>query len=137
MDAYAGNVFYKEGIAVFPGTVLTTGNVGSADFNIEFSKWVSSYTIYETQYKCTIRPDEFNYSSNPSLLSSSLRGQNGILELGSSKYEEFVTGSDFAPYVTTIGLYNNNHELMAVAKLSQPLPTSRTTDTTILINLDR
>jgi len=48
-----------------------------------------------------------------------------------------VTGSDFSPYVTTIGLYNENQELLAVAKLAQPLPTSQTTDTTILINLDR
>jgi hypothetical protein len=50
---------------------------------------------------------------------------------------DFVTGSSFTPYVTTVGLYNENQELLAVAKLSQPLPTSRTTDTSILINLDR
>jgi hypothetical protein len=36
-----------------------------------------------------------------------------------------------------IGLYNDNKELLAVAKLSQPLPVSPTTDTTILINIDR
>ncbi len=49
---------------------------------------------------------------------------------------DFATGSYFTPYVTTVGLYNNNHELVAVAKLSQPLPTSAVTDTTILVNLD-
>ena len=87
----------------------------------------SSRTIYETQYKCTIRPDEFNYSLNPSLISGSTDG---------TPYD-FVTGSYFSPYVTTIGLYNENQELLAVAKLGQPLPTSRTTDTTIVINLDR
>ena len=42
-----------------------------------------------------------------------------------------------APYVTTVGMYNNNNELLAVGKLAQPLPTSRTTDTTILVNIDR
>jgi hypothetical protein len=87
----------------------------------------SSRTIYETQYKCTIRPDEFNYSLNPSLISGSTDG---------TPYN-FVTGSYFAPYLTTIGLYNENQELLAVAKLGQPLPTSRTTDTTIVINIDR
>jgi hypothetical protein len=38
--------------------------------------------------------------------------------------------------VTTVGLYDNNYNLLAVAKLAQPLPTSAVTDTSILINLD-
>jgi hypothetical protein len=50
---------------------------------------------------------------------------------------DFVTGSYFSPYVSTVGFYNENQELLMVAKLGQPLPTSRTTDTTILVNLDK
>ena len=50
---------------------------------------------------------------------------------------DFATGSYFSPYVTTVGMYNDDHELLAVGKLSQPLPTSQTTDTTILVNIDR
>jgi len=69
----------------------------------------SSYTLFETQYKCTIGADEFNYSMNPSLISGS-EGQ----------IYNFATGY-----------------LLAVAKLAKPLPTSRTTDTTILINFDK
>jgi hypothetical protein len=34
-------------------------------------------------------------------------------------------------------MYNEQNELLAVGKLAQPLPTSRTTDTTILVNIDR
>jgi hypothetical protein len=49
----------------------------------------------------------------------------------------FATASYFDPYVTTVGLYNNDQELLAVGKMSQPLPTSKTTDTTILVNIDR
>jgi hypothetical protein len=49
----------------------------------------------------------------------------------------FVTESYFSPYVTTVGLYDDDQNLLAVGKLSQPLPTSPTTDTTILINIDR
>ena len=86
----------------------------------------SSYEIFETQYKCTIGADEFNYSSNPSIISSS-EGQ----------MYDFATGSYFAPYVTTVGLYDGAYNLLAVAKLAKPLPTSRTTDTTILINFDK
>ena len=74
---------------------------------------------------------------NPSLLSNSLRGRDRILLSGSSQYSDFVTGSDFSPFVTTVGLYDEEQNLLAVGKLSQPLPTSQTTDTTILINLDR
>ena len=87
----------------------------------------STITIYESQYKCTIRENEFNFSQNPSLISGSLN---------SGTISNFATGSYFTPYVTTVGLYNNNKELLAVAKLAQPLPSSAVTDTTIMINLD-
>jgi len=87
----------------------------------------STITIYESQYKCTIRENEFNFSLNPSLISGSLN--SGVIS-------SFATGSYFTPYVTTVGLYNNNKELLAVAKLAQPLPSSAVTDTTIMINLD-
>ena len=86
----------------------------------------SSYELFETQYKCTIRADEFNYSLNPSIISGS-EGQ----------MYDFATGSYFAPYVTTVGLYDNSYNLLAIGKLAKPLPTSRTTDTTILINIDK
>jgi hypothetical protein len=97
--------------------------VTGSDVTCSFS---SSYTLYETQYKCTIGADEYNYSNNPTIIS----GSEGELY-------DFATGSFFAPYVTTVGLYDNSYNLLAVAKLSKPLPTSRTTDTTILVNFDK
>ena len=121
---YVGIINYTHGTIVFTSGSLTTNFTASNNVTCSFQ---SSRTIYETQYKCTIRPDEFNYSLNPSLISGSTDG---------TPYN-FVTGSYFAPYLTTIGLYNENQELLAVAKLGQPLPTSRTTDTTIVINIDR
>ena len=87
----------------------------------------SHTTIYETQYKCTIRQNEFTFSQNPSLISGS--SNSGIVS-------DFATGSYFNPYITTVGLYNNNKELLAVAKLAQPLPVTSITDTSIIINLD-
>ncbi len=53
---------------------------------------------------------EFNYSSNPSFLN----------EAGEFKHPEFIYNPRV--YVTTVGLYNNSNELLAVAKLSKPLP---------------
>jgi hypothetical protein len=88
---------------------------------------MSSYRIYENQYKCTVRENEFNFSQNPTLISGS--SNNGTIY-------DFATGSYFDPFVTTVGLYNNNYDLLAVAKLAQPLPLSAITDMNILVNLD-
>jgi hypothetical protein len=122
---YMGNIVYEHGIVI-----LTAGDsddilnfVTSSNVTCSFS---SSYEIFETQYKCTIGADEFNYSLNPSLISGS-EGQ----------MYDFATGSYFVPYVTTIGLYDESYNLIAVGKLAKPLPTSRTTDTTILVNFDK
>lgn len=131
-----GNIIYSAGL------VILNGNSGNgfdpeSDPLITNPSWESSYTIFETQYKCTISANEFNYSMNPSLLSSSINGQNKIRTSGSAYYADYVTGSDFSPFVTTVGLYNNNKELIAVGKLAQPLSLSPNTDTTILVNIDR
>jgi len=157
-NQHCGNIIYEQGIAILTGrftigygTDVYGNNVYGND-TASFSNdpaWVrnfvdtrniscsfsSSFDIYETQYKCTIRANEYNYSLNPSLLKSF--GQNEILISGSNQYKDFVTGSNFSPYVSTVGLYNENQDLIAIGKLSQPLPTSQTTDTTILINIDR
>ena len=149
-----GNVIYEHGMIIYTGGTRKEGTgqetvYGSAiydtsiyggipiddDFvdnfvettNITMS-FSSSFTIYETQYKCTIGESEFNYTLNPTVISNT--SNNGTVY-------NYVTGSYFSPYVTTVGLYNNDNELMAVGKLAQPLPTSRTTDTTILVNIDR
>ena len=114
-----GEALYGLGDAQFINDVINSSNV-----TCSFS---SSYDIFETQYKCTIRESEFNFSLNPSLIINNTTGS----ALG------FVTESYFSPYITTVGLYSEDQELLAVGKLSQPLPSSPTTDTTILINIDR
>jgi len=122
-SAIVGNIFYPHGIAV-----VTSGST-----NVDFvtgsvtCSFSSSRTIYETQYKCTVRENEFNFSQNPSIASGSLSG---------SLYG-FATASYFEPYITTIGLYDNDQNLLAVGKLAIPYPSPRSTDTTFVINLDR
>jgi hypothetical protein len=114
-----GTGSYGGGDELFINNFITTPNLTCS--------FESTVTIYESQYKCTLRQNEFNFSQNPTLISGSLN--SGVIY-------DFATGSYFSPYITTVGLYNNNYELIAVAKLSQPLPTSAVTDTTILVNLD-
>ena len=132
-----GNGVY--GISTYGGTPnnLTIENfVTSSNVTCSFS---SSLTIYETQYKCTARENEFNFSQNPSITSGSTANSSsiGTFYTPSQYVYDFATGSYFQPYVTTIGLYNEAQQLVAIGKLSQPLPLSPTTDTTILINIDR
>jgi hypothetical protein len=129
-DGYIGNIIYTHGLAILTDITLPDVlGLNIEDYVTENNvtcSFSSSMTLYETQYKCTIRENEFNFSLNPSLLSGSEGDVYG-----------FVTASYFSPYVTTVGLYDEAQNLLAIGKLSQPLPTSDTTDTTILINLDR
>ena len=138
-----GDVIYEHGIITItnsgttPYSSILPNNFYSGSLTCSFE---STVTIYETQYKCTIRENEFNFSNNPSLTSGSAAISNGSGSLfpqpGSGQLNDNVTGSYFSPYITTVGLYNNNKELLAVAKLAQPLPVSSVTDTSILINFD-
>jgi hypothetical protein len=133
---YVGNIIYTHGIIIITNQTVVNSFIGNRTVLFR-----PTTTIYETQYKCTIRPDEFNYSLNPTLISGS-EYTNPIVSSGSKvnvsgEVVSFVTGSAFAPYVTAVGLYNTNNELLAVGKLAQPIPTSRTVDMNIVINMDR
>ena len=154
-----GNIFYEHGIAVITSDSLPLGDAygtaryGSSQYGVTDATVIdgfiaspnvtcsfsSSLTIYETQYKCTIRENEFNFSQNPTISSgsTSITSSAGTFFTPGQYLEYFATGSHFNPYVTTVGLYDDNQNLLAIGKLSQPLPTSATTDTTILINMDR
>lgn len=110
-----GNVFYDQGIIV---------RLDGGDAKVSGG---GSYTIYATQYKCTANPHEFNYSLNPTLLS----GSNTQYDLN------IVDSPEFMPYVTTIGLYNENQELMIVAKLAQPVKLNPYTDTNFIVRIDK
>jgi len=127
-DASSGSLygFAKYGVDAYGGsdTTFITNFITNANVTCSFS---SSYTIFETQYKCTIDATEYNFSLNPSLISGS---SDGIIY-------GFATSSYFNPYVTTVGLYNEAQDLIAVAKLSKPLPLNNVTDTNIIINIDR
>ena len=141
-----GNITYAHGIVVlysdptdivggYGNDLYGTGVYGGSSIGLDLDTFLtqeitcsfsSSYTLYETQYKCTIAENEFTDTLNPTVFENSTTGD----------VYSYVTGSDFNPYITTVGLYSSNQELLAVGKLSQPLPTSRATDTTIQVNLD-
>jgi len=71
------------------------------------------------------RSSEFNYSENPSFISGST---------GEVLYSSFVNNPQV--YITTVGLYNDTNELLAVAKLSRPLLKDFTKEALIRVKLD-
>ena len=71
------------------------------------------------------RSDEFNYSTNPSFISGST---------GAVLFDSFI--NDPQVYITSVGLYNNNQELVAVAKLSRPLLKDFTKELLVRVKLD-
>jgi len=55
---------------------------------------------------------------------------------GTTSYKDFVTGSNFAPYITTIGLYDDNNDLLAVGRLAKPVKNDKELDISFLLRFD-
>jgi hypothetical protein len=85
----------------------------------------NEHIIYENEIRCKVNENEFNLSHNPTLTTDN-----------SGSLRPFATSSNFSPYVTTVGLYNERSELLAVAKLAQAIPLSSVTDTTFVVKYD-
>jgi len=80
--------------------------------------------LNSTIYFCRANNNEFNYSANPTYLSASkLRVKNN-------------TNDTPVSYITTIGLYSADNELLATAKLSEPLKKSPDDEFTLRVRLD-
>lgn len=122
-----GDIIYGQGMAIITGYYDNFSRLQPFIEGAIICSFQSTLTIFESQYKCTSNPNEFTYTQNPSAISGSTN--SGVVY-------DFLTGSYFQPYITTVGLYNNANELVAVGKLSQPLQSSNVTDTTVLVNLD-
>ena len=153
-----GNVFYEQGLLVF----TDTGSYADAATSPFTLKYQGTHTIYEYEYRVTAKPFEFNTSTNISLTpdrSGSITVKEGAVSMsnffppshkpsgqGTGSYALFynaaseqlpvVTGSEFKPYVTDIGLYNENNELLAHGKLGKPIRLSDDIETTFVVRFD-
>jgi len=130
---YVGNIIYPHGLVIFTSGSIVNYITGS-DFTLSFK---NEHIIYENEITCTVNEDEFNLSYNPTLLID-LSGSLQNFATSSQVNPYVVTQSGyFNPYVTTVGLYNDANELLAVAKMAQPVPLSSNTDTVFKIKYDR
>lgn len=148
-----GLIYYQAGIAVLTSSVVDSGLLSGSDFPYADNKLESFHNLLtgssidtfadsfrhrisnisfnnttelnSTIYFCRANHNEFNYSSNPTYLNGSkIRVKNeNILAPPKS-------------YVTTVGLYSADNELLAVAKLSEPLRKDPSNELTLRVRLD-
>lgn len=89
-----------------------------------FFQLKSQETISSNWFFTRVKNQDFNYTTNPSIIDT-----NGNLIFA-------VLVNNPQTYITTVGLYNNNNELLAVAKLSKPLVKDFTKEALIRVKLD-
>jgi len=109
--------------AALTGSTIETNaaNLRNRLYNIKFN---NTTELNSTQYFCRINHNSFNYSANPTYLTGSkIRVREDFDDLPIS-------------YITSVGLYSADNELMAVAKLSEPLKKDPSTELTIRVRLD-
>lgn len=141
-----GLIYYQAGVIVLTGSalgpkdttkldstrdldLLATGSIDNLVdafnhrvTNIQFN---NTTELNSTIYFCRANHNEFNYSSNPTYLSGSklvVKANDNLTPPRS--------------YVTTVGLYSADNELLAVAKLSEPLRKDPTNELTLRVRLD-
>lgn len=157
--SFAGLIFYQAGVVVLPitgsgvnaafpvigegtgaeqysasfGEVNLENMIASAsadDFADNFRHRLDNISFNNTTelnssiYFCRAGHNEFNYSANPSYLSSS-----------KIVVKDDPTDTPVS-YITTVGLYSANNELLAVAKLSEPLRKTPETEYVLRVRLD-
>ena len=84
----------------------------------------SSETLSSTYFFTRITNSNYNYTSNPSITDTN----------GNIIYNTLINNPQ--TFVTTVGLYNNNNDLLAVAKLSKPLVKDFTKEALIRVKID-
>ena len=155
-ESVVGHVYYQAGIVVLTSSVILGGipttetdgtplvhasDTGSAQDgfesltinenanairyaydNVDFN---NTTELNSTIYFCRANNTEYNYSSNPTYLSDS-----EIIVKGNNPTANPVS------YITTVGLYSPDNELLAVAKLSEPLKKTPSNELTLRVRLD-
>tara|TARA_Y100001937_G_scaffold109008_1_gene153229 strand:+ start:6023 stop:7192 length:1170 start_codon:yes stop_codon:yes gene_type:complete len=134
-----GFVYPDVGLIVFSGQITASvgweTDAGTGTVNQErflgaiqggaFFKARSEEDVTSTHYFCRIHSSEYNFSNNPTWANQTT---------GIPVNDEYKT--DPKAYITTVGLYNDAKELLAVAKLSKPLLKSFSREAVIKVKLD-
>lgn len=117
-----GDIIYNQGLAV-----ITNPEVARylSTYSRHILRWKSNQPIYTYNVHCKVRDSEMNFTYN----SSAQSGTEG-------KIASNVSSSLFTPYISTVGLYNDASELIAVAKTNRPIQKTHNTDMTFVVKID-
>lgn len=128
-----GSLFYDKGIAVLKPTVGLVGGglTGNGICIVSGTRVVTTFTssvqLYEHSIRVKLSPTEFHYPINNPSLETDVGGVTPL---------DMLVSGTLKPYVTTIGLYNDNHELLVVAKLSTPVQRTSDLAQTFILKFD-
>ncbi len=141
-EIIVGRAYMQHGILLFGSTQLNTSAGMETDLTVNSDqnnqltfftaistgasfKARNSQKVKSTYYFVRVKNSKYNYSNNPSFT---------IQSTGELRHPEME--QDPQVYITTIGLYNNSNELLAVAKISQPLLKNAQREALIKVKLD-
>ena len=153
-----GLLYYQAGIAVLTSSVFGLSSHGTGKINMDPSgntiedlirgssidtisdslrhrleniSFNNTTELNSSIYFCRAASGEFNYSSNPTYIDPTTNKIRVKASGGSGESENAPIS-----YITTIGLYSHDNELLAVAKLSEPIKKTNTSDLTLRVRLD-
>jgi|TARA_Y100001963_G_scaffold52757_1_gene73938 hypothetical protein len=131
-----GNVFYDFGLATVQRNVtasnaslISADGVSIQSASVVTTTYQSTINIHEHTVACVVSPSEYNNTVNPSAFSTISSGSN-------QTYNNYINSGSVQPFISSIGLYNDQNELLAVAKLSNPILRTRFTDQTFVVKFD-
>ena len=119
---YVGNVFGSQGIVVLSSADYRINDLLKTPYTASYKSTVS---LYEMSVLTRLDSGDFNMTLNPTTLLDN-----------DQTYQPIVSSSTFAPYITTIGLYDDAGQLLAIGKLAQPIKKRNDVDMNFLIRLD-
>lgn len=140
-----GNIFYDRGLIVLTDGI--TDEVTLSSFDVSYR---STMTIYENEIFLSVNENEFNVSQNPSAVEGERYIKNSKYPIVSSidgvsvgSFDDYEvsgstdqTGSYLAPFITTIGLYDDDLNIVAVAKLPKPIKSLPDYPVNFIVRLD-
>ena len=125
---YVGNIFYDVGIFTITETgsfsaTKTYKEVTTGDYTLSFQ---GSLDINTYEYVCTAKPNEFNETENITIYSKENPGH----------FKNNLSASYFPNYISEIGLYDDKGELMAISRISKPIPKSTEMPMRFFVRMD-
>lgn len=135
-----GNIFYNLGVAVIHRLTSLNGSEIIQETGMFFdsgstlqTNFDSTMKLFEYTILASMDPFEFNYSMNPTFTK---RTFTGSVDIPAEKVIDLVASGTLSPYVTSIGLYNDRMQLVAVARLPNPLRRLVNSQQSVIIKFD-